>query len=70
MSDRITPYAEGGSIKERIDEIRLTGVDVHLEMLDEDAACLVLYRDGVRENRFALVAVGHKLIISQNWSEF
>lgn len=38
--DRITPYREGGSIEERIDEIVQTGADVHFEMMGEDTATL------------------------------
>jgi hypothetical protein len=40
MSDRITPYEEGGDIKERIDEIVASGVDVHFEMTGPETACL------------------------------
>lgn len=40
MEDRITPYDEGGDIKKGIDEIFASGVDVHFEMMDDDAAFL------------------------------
>lgn len=34
MTDRITPYKEGGSIEDRIDEIVQLGGRVHFEMMD------------------------------------
>lgn len=40
MADRITPYEDGIKIEDRIDEIVLTGSDVHIEMLDERHACM------------------------------
>jgi hypothetical protein len=44
MADRITPYSDGGSIEDRIDEIVQTGVDVHFEALDESIAMLIVGR--------------------------
>ena len=38
MSDRITPYDEGGSVKDRIDEIVQLDAKVHIEMMDEESA--------------------------------
>jgi hypothetical protein len=42
MAERITPFVDGGSIGERIDEIVLSNVDVHFEALGEDFAMLVI----------------------------
>lgn len=39
MADRITPYLDGGSIEDRIDEIVVTAPsDIHLEMMDKGLA--------------------------------
>lgn len=47
--ERIEPYEEGGDIKDRIDEIVASGVDVHLEMVEEDAAWMQ-----IGESRFLI----------------
>lgn len=42
MSDRITPYKEGGKVEERIDEVVMRGADVHFEMMNGHTAFLSL----------------------------
>lgn len=59
MTDRITPYEEGGDIEDRIDEIVLAGVDVHIEMLDKHIACMCL-----GERMFTIYASRKKLYIA------
>ena len=47
MTDRITPYKEGGSIRERIDEIAAENASVHFEMMDFDCAFLCITSGGM-----------------------
>lgn len=59
MADRITPYEVGGKIEDRIDEIVLTGVDAHVEMLDKHIACMWL-----GDRMFTIYASRKKLYIA------
>lgn len=43
--DRITPYKDGGSTEERIDEIVALKGSVHIEMMDNGSAWMRIGRD-------------------------
>ncbi len=62
MTDRITPYDEGGNIAERIDEIVMAGADVHLEMLSDGVFWLNISK-GDKVHVFTGFAQGGKLTI-------
>lgn len=62
MTDRITPYEEGGNVSHRIDEIVMTGVDVHLEMLAESYAYLSITKGGATRN-FAVFTEKGQLVV-------
>jgi hypothetical protein len=62
LPDRITPYKDGGSIEERIDEIVATSKDFHLEMMDEQVAWM-----RVGEAVFTIHVKKSKLVIA--WRE-
>lgn len=62
--DRVTGYDDGVKPSERIDEIALG--DVHLEMLDEDYAMLI-----IGEHRFKIGILGEgQLIVRAETREF
>lgn len=63
MGERITPYRNGMSVEERIDEIVARGVNVHFEMMDGGLAFLMVGGDA-----FWLRAKKGKLIAS--WHEY
>ena len=64
MTDRITPYKEGGSIRERIDEIVAENASVHFEMMCDDAAFMTITSGSV-ERRFWLGVKGQAIVLNQ-----
>jgi hypothetical protein len=66
MTDRITPYKDGGSIQDRIDEIVATAppAGVHFEMMDNGRAWIRIGRE-----IFWIEAKGRKLVCwhSETW---
>ena len=62
MTDRITPYREGGSIRERIDEIVAENASVHFEMMDSKRAFMSVTSNGI-ERQYCLVSEGGELIM-------
>lgn len=63
MSERITPYKDGGRVDERIDEIVLHNLNsVHIEMMDGGTAWMRLGNEV-----FWINAIKGKLVI--RWSE-
>lgn len=49
MMDRITPYNDKHGTDTRVDEIVMTGADIHFEMLTNATAFLSITKHGVEQ---------------------
>jgi hypothetical protein len=64
VADRITPYKEGGSVEDRIDEIVMHGADIHFEMMDNSGAYVGITDKKGTYHRFWFGAVKSKLVLA------